>query len=113
MNKRILMALVALPLAPWAQDYHLTVKLNGVKAPAEAYLVYEFGWSDQRVLDSVAMEGGVCTFKGTADDAPVKAMLVVNHSGRGLIYNARADQRIVYLEKGNILLQGSDSVKNA
>jgi peroxiredoxin len=113
MNKRILMALVALPLATWAQDYHLTVKLNGVKAPAEAYLVYEFGWSDQRVLDSVAMEGGVCTFKGTADDAPVKAMLVVNHSGRGLAYGAGADQRIVYLEKGNILLQGGDSVKNA
>lgn len=113
MKKQIWMMLLLAPLAGRAQDYRLTVKLGALKTPAEAYLVYEYGMTDEKVLDSAGSANGVFSFSGLVDDPPVKATLVVNHAGPGWSKLGRdADTRGLYLEKGDILLQGVDSGKN-
>ncbi len=67
----------------------------------------------QRALDSAAIKEGTFLFKGTVD-SPVKADLVIDHTGQDLNNLGRtADVRVVYLEKGNILVKGDDAVKQA
>lgn len=115
MDKLILTALVLAPVLGLAQsaDYHLTVKLKNAKAPAKAYLVLDYGMTVQRVLDSAEAKEGTFLFKGTID-SPVKADLVMDHAGQGLNSLGRtADVRVVYLEKGNILVNGDATVKQA
>ena len=115
MNKLILTALALAPVLSYAQsgNYHLTVILKNAKAPAKAYLVRDYGMNVQRALDSAAIKEGTFQFKGTVD-SPVKADLVIDHAGQGLNSLGRtADVRVVYLEKGNILVKGDDAVKQA
>lgn len=103
------------PLLGQAQsiDYQLIVKLPALKVPSKAYLVYGYGWSDQRVIDSAELTKGTFSFKGTAEDN-MKATLVIDHSIQGLKNLGRtADTRVVYLTNDNILVKGKDSVKYA
>ena len=116
MKNQLLLALALAPLLGRAQgtDYHLTVKLRGLSASSKAYLVYEYGMTDQRTLDSAAWKDGVFSFAGTAEDPPVKAELVIDHSGAGLAgLGRKADWRTVYLESGRILFKGRDSLDQA
>jgi len=115
MNKLILTALALAPVWSYAQsgNYHLTVTLKNVKAPAKAYLVRDYGMNVQQALDSAVIKNGTFLFNGTVD-SPVKADLVIDHAGQGLNTLGRnADVRVVYLEKGNILVKGDDVVKQA
>jgi peroxiredoxin len=109
--------LALVPLLGQAQstDYSLKVKLHALAASSKAYLVTGFGWSDQRVIDSAAAKNGTFLFKGTAVE-PLKTQLVIDHTGQGLASLGRlrnADFLIVYLEQGEILITGDDSVKHA
>ncbi|SEW17351.1 Peroxiredoxin [Chitinophaga sp. YR573] len=115
MRKLIFTALAIAPLLGQAQsiDYQLTVKLPTLKMPSKAYLVYGYGWSNQRVIDSAELIKGTFSFKGTAEDN-MKAMLVIDHSIQGLQNLDRmADTHVVYLTDDNILIKGKDSVKYA
>jgi peroxiredoxin len=115
MRKLIFTVLAMAPLLGQAQsiDYQLIVKLPALKVPSKAYLVYGYGWSDQRVIDSAELTKGTFSFKGTAEDN-MKATLVIDHSIQGLKNLGRtADTRVVYLTNDNILVKGKDSVKYA
>jgi peroxiredoxin len=109
MKHPILMALALIPFLSIAQNtgYRLTVRLNGLKPQAKAWLVYEYGMSDQKTLDSANAKNGVFTFHGTAGDPLVKASLIVAHAGGPLPgYNTHPDTRVIYLEEGHISFAG-------
>lgn len=113
----MVLVLTLAPAAGRAQNpvYRLTVKLKAVKASSKAYLVSGFGWSNQRVIDSAEAKEGTFLFTGTTPE-PVKTQLVIDHTGQGLkslSQNRNTDFIIVYLEPGNILVTGDDSVKRA
>jgi len=96
-------------------DYRLTIKLNGLKSSSKAYLVTAFGWSNQQVIDSAEERNGRILFTGTAVE-PLKTQLVIDHRGQGLASLGRlrnADFLVVYLERGEIRVTGTDSVKYA
>jgi peroxiredoxin len=122
MKKEMMMALALAPLLGRAQsetsrtaqsaEYHLTVKLKS--ASQKAWLVSEYGMTDQKTLDSATAHDGTFLFSGIAGDPPVKATLVIDHTGEGLKGLAnKADMRIVYLSKGNILFTGGNSLRHA
>ena len=116
MKNQLILALALAPVLGRAQatDYHLTVKLRGLSASSKAYLVYEYGMTDQRTLDSAAWKGGAFSFAGTVEDPPFKAELVIDHSGAGLAgLGRKADRRTVYLESGKINFKGRDSLDHA
>jgi peroxiredoxin len=115
MKKLLLIAVVLLPVWSEAQQafYKITVQLTDLKAPCKAYLVTAFGWTNQRVLDTVEVQNGAFFFKGKVD-APVKAHIVVDHAGKGLNNLGRAaDALLVYLEEASMLVKGRDSVCRA
>lgn len=106
------MSLALAPLLGSAQDitFNLTVKLAKLKNDWKAYLVYKK--DDKNVTDSVAGKDGVWVFTGTVSD-PVKAILVLDHTGAGVQITRTADLTGVYLEKGRIEVTGTDNVKEA
>ncbi len=114
MNRILFSALALIPLLGCAQtpDYTLKAKVNALKVPTRAYLVYTAG--GKQVIDSAEVKDGSFQFKGTSID-PVKAQLVLDHAGMGLgsISPRTADIKVVYLEPGNIILTAGDSVKTA
>ncbi|MDO6431818.1 redoxin domain-containing protein [Flavitalea sp. BT771] len=116
MKKGIWIALALAPLLSRAQDpaCRITVNLTGLKAPARAYLVKEFGMNVQQTLDSARMKEGKLFLTGKVTDMPQKAEIVVDHTGQGLANLGRkADVLVVYLEKGRLSVSGRDSVKYA
>jgi peroxiredoxin len=115
MKKWMFTTLALAPALGQAQstNCHITVKLPAVKAPAKAYLVTAYGWTNQHVLDSAVSQDGTFLLKGMAAE-PLKTEIVIEHTGKGLPGNdKKADLLVVYLEKGNILVKGNDSVKYA
>jgi peroxiredoxin len=115
MKQLAIIAMTLMPVLSRAQkeNYQVTVQLTGVKDNATAYLVYQYGWSNQRVLDSVTIKKGAFVFTGPIDE-PVKTTLIIDHAGAGLKnLGSNADWLIVYLDKGPILVKGKDSVTHA
>lgn len=122
MKHPILIALALIPFLSRAQQadgYRLTVRLNGLKPQAKAWLVYEYGMSDQKTLDSANAKNGAFTLYGSTGDPLVKASLVVGHAGGHLPdYNTHPDTRVIYLEEGHISFVGvtahtGDSIRTA
>ena len=112
----MIMAIALIPAFSRAQDnnYRLTIRLKGLSPAATAYLVYEYGMTDQRTLDSTNARKGVFTFRGVAADPPVKAMVVIERTSNHLSsFGSNADARVIYLEKGNIRFNGRDSIRTA
>jgi peroxiredoxin len=114
--KKLMLAVLAIAyIAGYAQNNncHITVKLKTLKAPAKVYLVREYGMTDQQVIDSAEAKHGAFILTA-AVDAPQKAEVVIDHTAQGLNgFNRHADLLVVYLEKGNILVTGDDSVQHA
>lgn len=114
MKKLLLITLALIPSLGRAQHtgYHLTITLRALKAPAKAYLVTSFGWTNQQVIDSTGLNKGKFLFSGTVEE-PTRAQLVIDHTGQGLKSlgekAVKADVRTVYLEPGNILVPGRKS----
>jgi len=116
MKRRILTILVLMPLIGMTQNsaYRLTIRLSHPARGAKAYLVYEYGMSDQKTLDSAVLGKGVFSFHGAAGDPPVKAVVVIEHAGGRLgSYSAHGDSRVVWLAKGDIRYKGFDSIRTA
>ena len=102
-----------LPAAVWAQSnsYTLNAKVGQGNAPEKAYLFYRA--EGKMVTDSAMVTNGAFKFTGTATD-PIRAQLVLDHKGVGLAKLGQdADVTVMYLEKGDISLTATDSVKNA
>lgn len=116
MKRRLLTMFVLIPFIGVAQnnDYRLTIRLSKPASVAKAYLVYEYGMTDQKTLDSVVLKNGLFSFRGTAGDPPVKAVVVIEHDGGRLgSYSSHSDSRVVWLTKGAIRYKGGDSISTA
>jgi peroxiredoxin len=110
MKKLVLAALAFLPLIVFAQDSKFTIEgaLGTYNTPAKVYLQYRV--KDKTNTDSVTLKNGKFEFHGTVGSDPVYANLMFNAKGTGLSYN---DYKTVYLEKGTIVVTGSDLIVNA
>ncbi|WP_166792181.1 TlpA disulfide reductase family protein [Pedobacter alluvionis] len=65
------------------------------------------------LTDSAEVKSGTFLFKGILA-RPVQAQVILDHAGKGLgSIDHSVDAINLYLEKGNIVLAGADSVKNA
>jgi peroxiredoxin len=115
MKKLIIIILLFAPIFSRAQnaDYTLTIKLNALKTPAKAYLIYNFGWTNQRSLDSAESNNGTFIFEREAGDT-LKTQIVIEHTGQHLkSFDRKADMLFVFLDNNNITINGKDSIKNA
>ena len=113
MKKVILSALVLLPALGWAQsgEYTIAGKVKPLGVASKAYLMYAA--DGKRMTDSAVVKDGAFLFKGTAA-APMQAQVILDHAGKGLRSIGRGgDAKMIYVEKGNIVLTGTDSVKSA
>lgn len=115
MKKILLLASMLTPGFLFAQSgtYTLTIKLSTLKTPARAYLITDYGWTNQRVLDSAVLNKNSFKFSGQVDE-PAKVHVLIDHSGQGFRHWKKTDDAIdLYLEKGAIEIKGTDAVKKA
>lgn len=116
MKKIVFMALALAPMLGRGQDplCRISLQMGETAGVAKVYLVYEYGMNVQRTLDSARVKAGKFFLKGAVSDGPVKAAIVLDHAGVGLSRLGRkADVLVVFLEKGELLVKGKDSVKYA
>ncbi|SIN68361.1 TlpA disulfide reductase family protein [Chitinophaga niabensis] len=96
-----------------SNEYTLTIKLNKLKKPAKAYLIKDYGWTNQQVLDSAEIQKNTFRFSGQLDE-PSKVHVLIDHSGQGITkWEKTADVLDLYLEKGSTEIAGNDLIKNA
>ena len=119
MKKILLLLLLASPFLANAQvgNYDLKGKVGKLDMPAKAYFLH-FA-NGQGIADSAALLDGNFEFKGSIAE-PGQAALLLDHTGIGLnslMSNLKAgiktDILNMYIESGNILVNGTDSVKKA
>ncbi|PWG78581.1 TlpA disulfide reductase family protein [Pararcticibacter amylolyticus] len=95
------------------QSYRVLVRLPDLRTPSKAYLVFSYGWTNQKIIDSAEMKNGRCVLSGKVN-GPQKVHLVVTRDKENIhSYHPRADARVIYLEDGTISVTGKDSVKTA
>jgi len=110
MKKFVLITLACLPLFVFAQDGKFTVQgtLGTYNAPAKVYIQYRV---EKKVkTDSATLKNGSFQFSGTVAGDPVYANLMFNAKGTGINYK---DYKSIYLEKGTITINGTDSLSKA
>lgn len=115
MKRFFLIAAILAPGLTFAQsgEYTLTIKLDKLKKPAKAYLIKDYGWTNQQVLDSAISNKGNFRFSGKLEE-PSKVHVLMDHSGQGMKeWSKTADAVDLYLEEGRIRMTGADAVKNA
>jgi peroxiredoxin len=115
MKNILLLAAILAPGWMFAQSnkYTLTIQLNTPTPPAKAYLVENYGWSNQQVLDSATFNKGSFRFSGQLEE-PVKVHVLIDHHGEDFTkWKKTADVNDCYLEKGEIKITGTDSVIHA
>jgi peroxiredoxin len=98
-----------------AQEGNYTIKgtIEGVDAPAIAYLTYKK--DGKNMYDSCMVRQGRFEIKGTLEQ-PFFAVVVLDHHAKQLLNmdrRGKADLLRMYVEKGTISLQGKDSVAHA
>lgn len=109
----MILALTLAPLAGWSQtgDFLVSGKVDQPRVPAKAYLTYKS--EGKNVLDSALISNGLFQFKGTLT-GPLSAQLLVDHEGTGLgKINKNSDILTLYIEKGEMKVTATDSIKNA
>lgn len=107
----ILMAVVMMSSCKENVDtYVIHAKLSEVKDSTKVYLRYVV--EDSVTIDSTYVNQGAFEFKNTYA-SPFRATIFVNHDNTaGLSRNVR-DYQDVYVEKGIITIEGTDSIKKA
>jgi len=111
MKNWILTACVAIPAMAFAQEnYTIKGKVGTLNAPAKAYLSYRLNGANQ--LDSANISNGVFSFSGTVDE-PQSAVLALAHQGEPIMQMEAPDLLPIYLEKGEIVVNGPDSLAKA
>jgi len=115
MKKMLILAAILAPGWMFAQSgkYTLTIKLHTSATPVKAYLVENYGWNNQQVLDSATFNKGAFRFSGQLEE-PVNVHVLIDHTGKDFTtWKKTADVNDCYLEKGAIEITGTDSLKNA
>lgn len=111
LKKLFLLAAACLPLAVSAQTpetFTVNGKLSHITQPLKAYLVYQYGATN--LIDSAILVDGSFQFTGKVL-FPVNAVMALDHKGVGFSHlNGKDDILSFYLEKGNIVLSGNDSL---
>jgi peroxiredoxin len=113
MRKILFLTLAALPFMANAQtsNYDVKGKIGKLNAPAKVYLLRRE--KEKNITDSVILTDGAFEFKGSTN-GPQPALLVLDHTGIGINSLGRgADLTNMYLENGNIIVAGTDSLKKA
>jgi peroxiredoxin len=114
--KKILFGLaLCAPLLVPAQKmaYQLKGSFPQLKSPAKAFLIYSYGWSDQKILDSAVIANGSFQFNNTIDEPLKVSLLIAHHTDRYQGWKKDDDFISLYLEKGLIEVSGTDSAKTA
>lgn len=100
-------------LAAQTSSNKIIVQLPKLSSNAHAYLVTNFGWDNQQVIDSAVGNKGAFVLKATTATI-TKAHIVVNHNGAGIpIAEKDADALVVYLNNTTFTVKGADSVQKA
>ncbi|MGN6417092.1 MAG: redoxin domain-containing protein [Pseudobacter sp.] len=110
--KNILLVCVAtfsLPALNAQQKFQVKAKISNIAYPAKAYISYNNG--EQIQTDSVVVEKGKFTFKGTILN-PSEATITLKQSDGNTDMYTR-DLLDLYLEKGKISIRGDKQVKSA
>ncbi len=105
--------LAASPFLANAQtgNYDVKGKIGKLNAPAKMYLIRR--GNSKMILDSTVLSNGVFEFKGNTNGFE-QAHLLLDHSGIGINNLGPGDDvRSLYLENGNVVITGADSVKTA
>jgi len=110
MKKIVLMAFACLPVFAFAQDSKFVVQgtIGNLNAPAKIYLQYR--QAGKTITDSATLVAGKFQFNGPAGAAPEMAYLQLNQKGTGPGYK---DYKMIYLEKGTIAVNSSDTLASA
>ena len=91
------------------QKFSIKGKLGKISYPAKIYLQY--GKGESRIQDSAVLTNGSFQFKGDVP-YPVKASLTLKQND-GNTDMFSVDEQSLYLDKGNITVNGSDKIKTA
>lgn len=113
MKRVALFAICCIPAMGWAQsgNFNIKGKLKALEIPSKAYMAYML--SGKPMMDSVEIKDGMFQFNGTLDN-PVPAEIAFDHNGKGVKHlGKKPDVLTIYLEKGNIEINGTDSIKTA
>jgi thiol-disulfide isomerase/thioredoxin len=114
MKKIFIYIMALLPFTVVAQSpqpFVINSKVGTLNAPARAYLIYQLGANRQ--IDSAEITNGKFVFKGDII-YPTNAFLVIDHSGVGFAnLNNTADVLSFYIDKGEVAINGTDSVSTA
>jgi len=112
MKKYLLIAAFLAPAILKAQTINFTVKgtVGNLDAAAKAYLIYNTETAS--VTDSANIEKGNFAFTGTYTN-PVRATLIISHTGENLKKLKKADRLAIYLETATIKITAPDSIAKA
>jgi len=91
-------------------NYNVEGKIGTVKTQKKVYLQYRI--DKKNVTDSSLIKNGAFSFKGKIDE-PVKARLIIDHTGKGLIRSNMQDLKEIYLEQGAVAVNTPDSMYKA
>lgn len=107
-----LIALTLFPVATFAQsgEYRINGKIGTLSAPAKVYLTYRVGKTV--TTDSTVIKRGVFELRGKVAD-PVKARLIIDRQGVGILNLKDYDFLSIYLESAQITVFSSDSISRA
>ncbi|MBD8390148.1 TlpA disulfide reductase family protein [Dysgonomonas sp. BGC7] len=90
--------------------YVVSAKLSEVKDSTKIYMRYMLG--DSIKIDSTYINQGAFEFKSDYI-SPFRATIFVNHENKAGLSRDVRDYQDVYVEKGLITIEGTDSIKNA
>lgn len=113
--KKLFISGLLLPLTLHAQEatYKLKLQLKQAKPDVTAYLVQNYNWPSQKILDSAQVVRGQYLFEGTIEE-PSRVKIILDHTGKHSLPPFKdADALEFFLEKGNIRIRGVDSVTTA
>jgi peroxiredoxin len=107
----IIAGFASLSFGCYAQEdaYKIKAKFENVKDDAKVYLYYRLDGKNQ--TDSTYVKGNQFEFTGNTAD-PFRAYLFVSYDGTTALGQLQ-DRLELYVEKGEIQITGSDSIKNA
>jgi len=112
MIKKLILSIgVLVPFVAGAQQaYTLKGKVGALNAPAKAYLFYMVDGAEKS--DSSAITQGNFSFSGQVAD-PTNAVLVLAHKGESIAQLEAPDMLPLFLEKGEVTVQSTDSLVNS
>ena len=90
------------------EAFKIKGKIGSLGSPAKVYLEYQN--DDLSILDSAELKNGRFIFKGKAAHA-TGGSLALSHDGKGL--NSARDSRLIFLHKGTIKINSTDSLDKA